>query len=84
MPGNERQLRPRKFAVDDVQVRAADAAGADADQHLPRSGRGLGSALQEPQCPAGTLQHHGTHGRRLPPPFQDELSQGRLAEILME
>jgi len=37
MPEDERQLRPRQLAVADVQVRAAHAAGVDAQQHLPRT-----------------------------------------------
>ena len=34
---NERQLRVGELAVDDVQVGAADAAGAHAEQHLARA-----------------------------------------------
>ena len=33
--GNDRQLRLRQLAVDDVQVGAADGARGDLDQHLP-------------------------------------------------
>jgi hypothetical protein len=36
MARDDRQLRRREFAVDDVEVGAADAAGADADQDLAR------------------------------------------------
>ena len=32
--GNDRQLAGRQFAVDQVEIRAAHAAGAHADQHL--------------------------------------------------
>ena len=32
--GNDRKLAGRQFAVDEVEIRAAHAARADADQHL--------------------------------------------------
>ena len=33
---NERQLRLRKFAIDDMQIGATDSAGGNADKHLTR------------------------------------------------
>ncbi len=35
--GDDRHKRVRKFAVDDMQIRAADAAGGDLDADLPGS-----------------------------------------------
>ena len=46
MAGNERQLRARQFAVDHVQVGAADAAGRDAHPDLARP------RLSDPAAPA--------------------------------
>jgi hypothetical protein len=43
---DERELRVRKLAVHDVQVGAADAAGEDADEQLPRLRLGRRSLLQ--------------------------------------
>ena len=40
MPGNDRQLAVSEVAIDDVQIGAAHAAGANLDQQL--IGRGLG------------------------------------------
>jgi hypothetical protein len=50
----------RQFAVDDVKVRTADAAGADLDAHLARARRRIGSFVQD-QLSAGRLQNHGLH-----------------------
>jgi hypothetical protein len=36
--GHQRQLRVGQFAVEDVQIGAADGTGLDRDQQLPRSG----------------------------------------------
>src|SRR5262249_4362102 len=38
VPGNERQFRIGKLAVDDMQTGPADGAGADRDQQLLRAG----------------------------------------------
>jgi hypothetical protein len=38
---DERQLRVGQLAVEDVEVGATDAAGADANRHLARPGLGL-------------------------------------------
>ena len=40
MARDQRQVRLRQFAVDDVQVGAAHAAGVDPHQHLVRGGPG--------------------------------------------
>ena len=52
-----------EFAVDDVQVGAADAAGVDPDEHLLRAGRGDRDFLVL-QRAARLLQDHGAHGFR--------------------
>src|SRR5262245_6665899 len=64
MAGDERQLRPAQFTIDDVEVRAAHAAGADLDQQLS-SGR----IAQRQRAPfermAGGAEHHRIHQRRV-------------------
>jgi hypothetical protein len=60
MSDDERELRPLELAVDDVQVGAADGAGADAEQDLSRARfrtRDL-FELQRLPCP---MQHHRPH-----------------------
>ena len=61
VPGDDRQLRVGQFAVDDVQVGAADAAGLDphADLASARLGR---RPLLDRQPFAGPTQNHGAHG----------------------
>src|SRR5205085_5878434 len=57
---DERQLRMRKLAVDDVQVGAADAAGEDADEQLTR-GRLRRRPLLEPERAARRVEDHRAH-----------------------
>ena len=67
--GHERQLRVGQLAVDDVQVGAADAAGAHLEEHLARRpARGSGSSLVPSGSPApwSTIARIGTL-RRLAP-----------------
>src|SRR5512132_397245 len=64
MPEHERQLRVRQLAVDDVKVRAADGAGADADEQLPGARpRHREVALRE--RPSRLGEHHRAHQRGL-------------------
>ena len=51
MARDERQLRLGQLAVDDVEIGAADAAGLDADPHLPRPGSGSGSSVSRSGLP---------------------------------
>ncbi len=65
MTGNDRRHRTGQFAVNDMQVRATDATGADLDANLagPRlSIRELGPLKRR----ANRIQHHGLHGVRPP------------------
>jgi hypothetical protein len=48
MTRNERQLRSRQLAVEDVEVGSADAAGPDREQELARR-RARVLQLQEPE-----------------------------------
>ena len=59
---DDRITRLRQFAVGDVQVGAADAAGKDANQNLAGSGRRL-RPVDEPQGLARPIEHHRAHGR---------------------
>ena len=59
---DERELRVRQLAVDDVQVRAADAAREDLDEHLSRAGLGIGK-IGRAERPPGFVQHHCPHAR---------------------
>ena len=59
--GDDRQLRVRQFAVDDMQIGAADAAGLDPHADLPRARLGFGPLLhREPLV--DSPQNHGAHG----------------------
>jgi len=57
---HDRQADVGKFAVDDVQVGTADAAGLDPHADLTRAGQGLGSAF-EVEGPAGGGEDHCLH-----------------------
>ena len=48
MSADQGQLRLGQLAVDDVEVGAADAAGADPDEHLPGPGGGIGELAPRP------------------------------------
>ena len=48
VPRHDRQLGIGQFAVDDMQVGAADAAGFDPNPNLPRSRLGIGPLLHRP------------------------------------
>src|SRR5205814_1974622 len=64
VPDDERELRVRKLAVDDVQVGPADPAGADANKEL--AGRGLRPgelAGDEPRT--RRLEDHRPHQSRV-------------------
>jgi hypothetical protein len=62
VPEDERQLRTRQLAVEDVQVGAADATGADLDQEIVRARR---RPLQFAQLQrlSRTIEHHRAHKR---------------------
>jgi hypothetical protein len=61
---HDRQLRVGQLAVDDVQVGAADAAGAHLHDDLAGSGSRPGH-FDQSQRLAGPLQAHGSHRRLL-------------------
>ena len=58
---DERQLRVRKLAVDDVQVGAAHPAGAHLEQQLTRPRLGIGQ-LRLAQRLSRPVEHHRPHG----------------------
>jgi hypothetical protein len=60
MTGNERELRTRQLAVEDVKVGAADTAGRDAEKHLTRPWLGDGNVFQ-PKRLASRVKHHRAH-----------------------
>jgi hypothetical protein len=60
MPQDERQLRVWELAVDDVEIRAADAARPDTEKNLPGTCVRLGELTLD-ERPPGLLQHHRTH-----------------------
>jgi hypothetical protein len=62
VPRHDRQLGMRQFAVDDVQIGAADAAGFDPNPNLPRSGSRIGLLLHD-QPFTGSPEDHGAHDR---------------------
>jgi hypothetical protein len=69
---DEGQLGVGQLAVDDVKVRAAHAAGRDAQQDLARPGLGKGTLLQ-PQRAGRRLQDHGAHELILASPCRPRL-----------
>ena len=60
VPEDERELRRRQLAVDDVQVGAADAARPDPQQHLARRDGG-DRQIGRPQGAARRVEHHRAH-----------------------
>ncbi len=64
MARNDRITNVRQLAVQHVQIGAADAAGRNADQNLPRSRLGH-VAIAHFQRLAAALENHRTHGKLL-------------------
>ena len=60
MTGNDRIGDVGQFTVDDMQVGAAHAAGADPDAHVARPGRRILPRF-EPERRSGRRQNHGVH-----------------------
>src|SRR6516164_2093762 len=61
VPGNHRQPRVGKLAVDEVKIGAAHAAGANLEQELPRPRR-WARTVDELQRSARCVENHGEHG----------------------
>ena len=62
VPRHDRQLGVLQLAIDDVQVGAADAAGGDLDQQLPRPRLRQRPFPQDQRGPRA-VEHHGAHDR---------------------
>jgi hypothetical protein len=60
MPGNEREQMGRQLAVDDVQVGAANRAGAYPDQDVAAP-RLRDRQARPAKRPAGRIEQHGVH-----------------------
>jgi hypothetical protein len=58
---HERLIRLFELAVEDVQIRAANAAGAHLEQELAGPRRRLGK-LRYAERGAGTFKEQGVHG----------------------
>jgi hypothetical protein len=63
MARNKRKLRAQQFAVDDVKVGAAHAAGADANPDLTVGRAGI-RPLDKLERLTSTFQHHCAHSIR--------------------
>src|SRR5262245_32407237 len=63
MTGHERRAGKRQVAVDDVQIRAAHAAGANTEQQLSRLWGGPWPRLGD-ELRARSMQSHAFGGRR--------------------
>jgi hypothetical protein len=66
MAGNDGGQARGEFAFDDVEVRAADAAGVDFDEHLAGAGRGDGDVFERERfCEngRGVAEQGGAHER---------------------
>jgi len=59
--GNEWQLGVGQLAVDDVQVRPAESAGADLDEDVAVTGRGVGNGAFA-EGAARRVEDHCPHG----------------------
>jgi hypothetical protein len=57
---DDRHFRIGQFAIDDMQVRAADAAGGNLDSNLTRPGLPIGEIGPFKSSPK-LLQHHRLH-----------------------
>jgi hypothetical protein len=66
MTGHDRQARIRQLAIHDVQVRATDATGLDAQANLARAGLRIRPVFWD-EWPAWSGKDHRLHGL-LPPP----------------
>jgi DNA-binding MarR family transcriptional regulator len=62
--GDQRELRIRQLAVDDVEVGAAHAAGTHPQEHLAGAGIGEREVALGERTP-GLLEHHRAHGASL-------------------
>jgi len=80
VPLDERELRLGELPVEDVQIRAADAAGGDLEQQL--AGPGLGCIqVGGPQRSAGGVQDHRAHA---PKRMRDERTLRSMNAALIE
>src|SRR5207248_1578218 len=59
---DEGELRADQLAVEDVEVGAADGAGADFEEHLARLFGSRVRLVLEPQRRSRSVQHHRAHG----------------------
>ena len=75
---DDRQLGIGQVAVDDVQVRAADAAGLDAQPNLAGAGNGLGPVLEREPF-TGSPQRHRAHEGQISPDRERTKPFRRLA-----
>jgi hypothetical protein len=58
--GNDGQLWVGQFAVDNVEIGPADAAGFNPDAHLAGPGDRIGQFLED-QRGTGLVEHHAKH-----------------------
>src|SRR5581483_1780381 len=72
---DERQLRLGELAVHDVQIRAAHAAGAHAQERLSGGGNGVGD-VGEPQRASGRIEKQRAHAYTLPETDRDDQTPG--------
>ena len=64
MARNDRELRVRQLAIDNMEIGPADAACFHPDPKLARAGDGIGQFLED-QRPARFVQDHAKHRRPL-------------------
>jgi hypothetical protein len=77
VPRHQRQFGIRQFAVDDVEVGAADATRCDLHHDLAGGRRGR-RPLAHDEWPAQLLEHHRAHDRFLQPSVE---RRGEIAAI---
>jgi hypothetical protein len=63
---NERQFRLCELPIENMEIRTADAARVNANQHLTGAWLRTVDAIIQPQWHAGGIKHHRAHGEPSP------------------
>jgi hypothetical protein len=64
MSRNNREFWVRQFAIDEMEIRAADAAGLDADSNFSRPRDWVWQLLEDEERLAYAAQNHAKHQMR--------------------
>ena len=83
MTGNQGKLRRGKIAIDNMDIRPADAARANPDQHFPLSWLGARKIRIDRQVATNPGKDCGTHPR-LPPAQGNKMARNRALHIMAQ